>query len=136
LSPDGTPLVTPTTLVGGSPAFLETPDLPFTGTYTILIDPVGTNTGSLSIALRDVPPDVKATITIGGPSLTLSTTAQGQKIRLTFDGNARQRVTLDCKDVSFSSVTGFAEVSVISFDETILPSTSFTPAPVTVTSHP
>jgi hypothetical protein len=46
LKPDGTALLAPTFTVSGS-SFIDAVALPVTGTYTILVDPIGTNTGSV-----------------------------------------------------------------------------------------
>ncbi len=38
--------------------YLDTVTLPSNGTYRLAIDPVGSNTGSITTTLYDVPPDV------------------------------------------------------------------------------
>src|SRR5262249_1550040 len=63
--PDGTTLVGLPVVFSG--AFIEPTVLPVTGTYTIMIDPFGTYTGSITLTLYDVPPDVTGPITAGGP---------------------------------------------------------------------
>jgi subtilisin family serine protease/uncharacterized protein YhfF len=93
LSPDGS-VLTPNTYVGPSGGFLDPKTLPASGTYRILIDPQGAATGSTTLTLYDVPPDVTATITPGGASLTISANAPGQNARISFNGQAGARISL------------------------------------------
>jgi YD repeat-containing protein len=93
LKPDGSSLFS-TLLWGGSYGFMEPQTLPETGTYTLLIDPNGTNTGSARAWLYEVPPDVMTPITPGGSPVTVTLTAPGQSARLTFSGTAGQRVAV------------------------------------------
>src|SRR4029079_19811154 len=63
--------------------FFDTATLPTTGTYTLRIDPTGTNTGCATFTLIDVPPDATAAITPGGaPVQNLCTTVAGQNLAL------------------------------------------------------
>ncbi len=73
--------------------FVDVQTLPQTGTYTITFDP-GSQTGSLTFTLYDVPPDAFSTISIGGAAVTLTTTTPGQNMKLTFDGTQGQLLTL------------------------------------------
>src|SRR5215211_7866418 len=93
LRPDGTTLVAPTTIgtIGG---FVDAVSLAVAGTYTIVVDPQGTSTGSVTLRLYDVPPDVTGTIVTGGAPVALTTTVPGQNGRLTFSGTAGQRVSI------------------------------------------
>jgi hypothetical protein len=74
--------------------FMETTTLPVSGTYTIFIDPFGGATGSVTLALYDVPPDVTGTIASGGGPVTVTVAVPGQNARLTFNGVAGQRVSV------------------------------------------
>ena len=65
-----------------------------TGTYTVLLDPDGSNVGTMTVKLYDVPPDITGTITPSGDPVTATTTGVGQNARLTFSGTAGQRVAL------------------------------------------
>ena len=67
--------------------------LPVDGTYTILLDPQGAATGSLTARLYEVPADATATVTVGGPTSTLATPSIGQNGAWTLAGVAGQRVT-------------------------------------------
>ncbi|WP_241021941.1 IPT/TIG domain-containing protein [Burkholderia sp. Ac-20353] len=81
--------------------------LPATGTYTIKLDPDNTATGSATFTLYNVPPDPTATITAGGPAVTLTTTTPGQDLIPTFSGTAGQRVTVTISEnASLSSTCG------------------------------
>ena len=85
-----------------SGGFVDTRVLPFTGTYTILIDPTGPYTGSTTLNLYDVPVDVAGTITPGGSAATVSMSV-GQNARLTFSGTTNQRVSLNMTGVTIPS---------------------------------
>ena len=115
IGPDGTSIVTATG-VNTTGRFIETPTLSFNGVYTILVDPQNTVVGSMTLQLNAVAPDLNATITAGGPPVTLSISAAGQNARVTFAGNAAQRVSLLLSDVTISSST----VSVLKPDGTVL----------------
>ena len=69
--PDGSNLVYPT-LVGTNGGFLDTRALPVSGSYRILVDPRKTDLGAMTLALYDVPPDVDASISPGGPPVAVS----------------------------------------------------------------
>ncbi|HEX6291760.1 MAG TPA: RHS repeat-associated core domain-containing protein [Herpetosiphonaceae bacterium] len=90
--PDGT------TLWGwggvGTNSYIDTTTLPATGTYTITINPRGTETLTTAIKLYDVPADVTGTITAGGPAASVTTTSVGQNAKLTFEGTQGQRIAL------------------------------------------
>ncbi|HZE71919.1 MAG TPA: IPT/TIG domain-containing protein [Pyrinomonadaceae bacterium] len=98
-NPDGTQLAGSYFYSSGS--LLETPVLPATGTYTILIDPENTNTGSITFTLYNAT-DVTSTITPGGPAVTVTTTSPGQNAMLTFGGTAGQRVSLKLSNSTFT----------------------------------
>ena len=100
--PDGTNLVT-SNFIGSSGGFIDTKVLPVTGTYTIFVDPQGTNTGSVTLTLYDVPADFTSPIAPGGSSVTVSTTIPGQNGQLFFAGLTNQRVLLK---ISGKSLTG------------------------------
>jgi subtilisin family serine protease len=80
--------------VGSSGGFVDTVSLPVDGTYTIVIDPSGSVTGSVTLRLYDVPPDTTATGTVGGAGSTVSTSVPGQNSSLTFTASAGQRLSI------------------------------------------
>jgi hypothetical protein len=104
LKPDGTALGG-ATYAGSGGAFVDTRVLPTTGTYTLLVDPYGTATGSITLTLYNVPPDFSSPITPGGPSVTVTTTTPGQNAQITFAGSAGQRVSLQLSNVTMNLAT-------------------------------
>jgi YD repeat-containing protein len=68
--------------------------LPVNGTYTVIIRPFTNNSGGLTFAFHDVPPDVSGPITPGRPGtpVAVGITTPGQVARLTFNGTANQKV--------------------------------------------
>jgi YD repeat-containing protein len=80
--------------VNTSGGFIDTQTLPVDGTYTILVDPSSTNTGSMTLNLYGVA-DVTGTITAGGAAVTVTTTIPGQNAQLTFAGTAGQRMSIN-----------------------------------------
>ena len=102
LNPDGSLLAS---ISCGTGAFIEPKAVPTSGTYTILVDPNSTGTGSATLSLYDVPADLSGTIAAGGTAATLSTTTAGQNGSLTFSGTAGQRISLY---VSSVTLTGYS----------------------------
>lgn len=102
-------LYTPSGTVLGSWYFgnglLDTTVLPVTGTYTILAENVS---GSVTLTLYDVPPDVTATISPNGVSVNVTTTTPGQNAQLTFAGTATRWISLIINGPSF----GYGPVTV------------------------
>ena len=90
-----------------------------TGTYTLLLNPFGTNTGQATLALYTVV-DVTGAITIGGPSVTVTITTPGQNGQLTFSGTASQQVTVRIT----SNTVGMVTVLLLKPDTTALTSTT------------
>jgi hypothetical protein len=68
--------------------------LPIAGTYTIVINPSVTNTGSATFRLWSVPPDVSGSIAINGSAVTVTTTVPGQNALVSFDGASGQQATV------------------------------------------
>ncbi|MGI8836496.1 MAG: IPT/TIG domain-containing protein, partial [Pyrinomonadaceae bacterium] len=122
LKPDGTPLVSPT-YVGSGGGFFDIQTLPVNGVYTILVDPVDSNIGSMTLTLYDVPADVLGTVTIGGSAVNVTTTVPGQNARLTFSGTTGQQATVHVT----SNTMGLVRVSLLKPDGTSMTS-SFTSA--------
>jgi hypothetical protein len=97
--------VTTPVLMGRNGGLIETVRLPFTGTYSVLVDPQGIDAGSVTLQLYDVPPHVTGTITPGDARVSVRTTAPGQNATLTFTGIAGQRVSLRLSGVTIGSST-------------------------------
>jgi hypothetical protein len=104
LKPDGSSLVGGT-LFGTTGGFVDTKVLPVSGTYTLVLDPQGMDTGSATATLYDVPPDVTGSLTIGGPPVNVSLGTPGQNATLTFSGTAGQRVTVRASNVTIGAST-------------------------------
>jgi len=82
----------PTSTGFASTGFLEPVDLRETGTYTFILAPNSPNTGSATVTVYDVPPDVTGPIVSGGAGVPVSLTVPGQNAWLTFSGAANGRV--------------------------------------------
>jgi hypothetical protein len=116
LNPDGTALgaTTSVTLSGND---LNPPALPVTGTYTVLVDPTSVNTGNMTLTLSE---ELTGTITVGGPSVSLSISRAGQRARLTFQGTAGQRLSAGASALTITT----AMLSILNPDGTTLASGS------------
>ena len=116
LKPDGSKLASAT--IGQSGGSLEpSTALPETGTYTIVVDPVGNHTGSMTLALSA---PATGTIVLDGASVPVSLNKAGKTARYTFNGNAGQWVTLGLTSVGVTAST----VSLLGPDGTSLASTT------------
>jgi Subtilase family len=120
LKPDGT-TVDNRTYVGPTGAFVDTSTLPAAGAYTVLIDPQGAATGSMTVTMYDVPPDPGGTITPNGPAATAAAGTPGQNARFTFEGQAGQRISVKLSPVTISS----ALVSIVKPDGKALGNNTF-----------
>ena len=105
LNPNGTNLAS-TGSVGTSGGFIDTQTLGTTGTYTIIVDPASTNTGSLTLNLFNIV-NVSATITAGG-STPITITTPGQNAEVTFSGTSGQHVSLTVSGVTVPGTTSYA----------------------------
>ena len=101
VKPDSTVLIIPTS-VTASGKFLDAV-LPSTGSYILRIDPNGAATGSITITISTIQPDVTATIEPGGSPVTLSISPQGRNAQLSFDASSGQRISLRMTGVTISS---------------------------------
>jgi hypothetical protein len=104
LKPDGSSLVGGT-LFGTTGGFVDTKGLPVSGTYTLVLDPQGMDTGSATATLYDVPPDVAASLTVGGSPVNVWLGTPGQNATLTFAGTVGQRVTVRASNVTIGTST-------------------------------
>ncbi len=101
LNPSGTPLAS--TSINTSGGGLEPPNsLPTTGTYTIVIDPAGTNTGTITLKLMSY---LSGTLNLNGTATTTTITQVGQNARYTFTGTAGQWVSLGMTGVTITAST-------------------------------
>ena len=90
-----------------SDRFLDTVTLDDDGTYTVVVDPETTATGSVDVRVRDVPPDVTGPLTLGGPAKAVNITTPGQNAALTFTGTAGQRVTLTATSTTMNDYVDY-----------------------------
>jgi len=116
-APDGSTLVSSNI---GNSGFVDVKTLPTNGSYAVLVDPSGTNVGSLGVTLYDVPPDATGAITPGGPPVTVTASVPGQNAKLTFSGAAGQRVSL----VLGSGSMSLEKVSIVNPDGSTLVSSN------------
>ncbi|MFD0635739.1 IPT/TIG domain-containing protein [Catenulispora yoronensis] len=72
-APDGTSLAD---AYNGAP--IATATLPSTGTYQLVVDPYGDETGTVSATIYNVPADATATAALDGTTATATITAPGQ----------------------------------------------------------
>ena len=134
LKPDSSVLAAATCMEGSG--FIDVKTLPSTGMYTIVVDPVSTATGSLTLTLYTVPADTTGTVTINGSSVAVTLSTPGQNGTLTFSGTASQPVTVRVTGNTMGSVT----VKLLSTNGTTVLATStssagsFNLSPVTLPS--
>jgi RHS repeat-associated protein len=113
-SPDGS-VLSPTGSFGCC-AYVDRTTLAQTGTYRIYEDPGSTATGTMTLTLYSVPPDVMGTITIGGPQVSISNTVPGQNMQLTFSGTTGKTINL----TSGFSPCGIGGITISNPDGTAL----------------
>jgi hypothetical protein len=92
-------------MYAGQTGIMDTQSLPVTGTYTVVVDPAWTYTGSVTLTLHDVPPDVTGSIAADGVPVTVTVSSFGQNARLTFNGTAGQRVSVTSASNTISGST-------------------------------
>jgi hypothetical protein len=92
LRPNQTELTSAFICCGYTADFLDTVSLPTDGEYTLVVDPAGTLTGSVSLQLYTVG-DVTGSIAANGPAVNVALTTPGQRGVLTFTGTAGQIVS-------------------------------------------
>lgn len=80
--------------------FVDAVAAPYTGTYTVGVDPLSANTGSVTVKPNDAS-DAIGTITIGGASVPMTNSVPGQNIALTFPSSAGQIVSLMTTNATF-----------------------------------
>ena len=117
-TPEQTLLQTPWS-VGKNGGFLDAFTLPTTGLYTLVVDPEASDTGSLTLTLHNMPPDVPGCLAINGPALTAAVSTPGQNPTLKFSGKAGQQITVAVTNNTLCGV----QVSLYSLNMT--PLTSF-----------
>jgi hypothetical protein len=93
LRPDGKNLASQAN-VGTAGVYINAKLLPLTGTYTLVIDPDVSATGSMTAQVWNVPPDVTGPLTVNAAGLPITLGTPGQNAALTFTGTAGAGVTV------------------------------------------
>jgi IPT/TIG domain-containing protein len=83
-----------TVTVAGAEQFIDTVLLTATASYTIMVDPIGSATGTLTLNLYDVGADLTGTVPEDGTNYGVTLSTPGRNARLTFSGAEDQRVSL------------------------------------------
>jgi YD repeat-containing protein len=97
-NPNGTTLLSLIITISQG-GWVDATTLPSTGTYTILVDPLKANTGSVTLALHNVV-HIVGPIVPGGSAVTVTIGTPGQNASLTFSGTAGQQVSLNVTGVT------------------------------------
>ncbi len=118
LKPDGSTFAAIDTCANGT-TFLEPVTLPVAGTYTLVLDPLSSYTGSATVTLYTVV-DVTGSITPGGPSVPVTLSTPGQNARLTFNGTAGQKVSAWLTNSTFTGGCSTLRLSIFKPDNTEL----------------
>ncbi len=84
----------------GASTLMDHQTLPLTGTYTLMLDPIGSNVGSTTVSLYSGA-DVIGTIATDGTPVPVTISTPTQNARLTFSGVAGQVVTATVSDATF-----------------------------------
>jgi RHS repeat-associated protein len=96
-----------------SGSFISTKTLPSTGTYRLLVKPIGVSVGKIKLTAYEVPANAMGEIAIEGSPLTISTTVPGQSAVVTFSGSASEGIKLTASEVKMgTSSCCDAEVSI------------------------
>jgi serine/threonine protein kinase len=103
--------------VCGGMGFLDQQTLPANGTYTLVINPVGAETGQAIVALYTVV-DMTGTITSDGAPVSVKTTTPGQNALLTVTGNADQIVAMQVTKSTFA--TCGTTITILKSDDSTL----------------
>jgi hypothetical protein len=125
LSTGGTTVANFPQQFGNSDKFLEPMTLTAGATYKLLLDPSGTNAGSITTTIYSVPADPIVAGTIGGAGSVVTVGTPGQGAKLTFTGTAGHLLS-----IWFSGVTIGNPINL----GTVVTLTSPTGATVTTTT--
>ena len=117
-------------------AFVDQQTLPASGTYTIMVEPVGANHGSLTLTVLDAT-DLADPIVMDGPAVPVSITTPGQNARLRFMAAAGQLVSVTSTSGVWTSCQfgGQYDLGIIEPDGTTLRKVSNACGPTTIVDH-
>ena len=110
LNPDGTTLASSSAVCAGS--IVGPVELPTSGTYTVVVDPYGTNTGQVTVAVHDVV-DVTGSLTLG-QAVNVVLDTPGQRGMWTFMGTLNQRVSAVLHTSTFSNCLVYHAFKIVS----------------------
>jgi YD repeat-containing protein len=125
--PFGQEVIISATTLSSTFYFADTIKLPASGTYTLVLDTRNGTTGPTTITSYDVV-DTMATIIPDGPAVIVTNSVPGQNARLTFTGNADQRVSVKVAEATFDSTQVYLENALgqrLAFPSSFAGSTGF-----------
>jgi hypothetical protein len=93
-------------------AFLDAQTLDATGTWTILVDALGSAKGHLTLQAYSVT-DQSSTIVRNGVAVPVTITTPGQNARFTVSINAGQQASVYLSNATFGKTCGVASISLI-----------------------
>jgi hypothetical protein len=105
--PDGSELNDACTV--GATGSMTGTALPTTGTYTVLVNPAGPDTGQLTFRLI-ADHDQQGTISPGGPSVTATVGQLGAESSFSFGGRAGEKVSVDISGATFPDQCGLVDL--------------------------
>jgi hypothetical protein len=130
--PDGSVLAGPVWC--GSSCVIDTTVLPADGQYSILIDPVESAIGSVTVQLYEVPDDVTATVGVNAEPMQVATTVPGQNAVVSFFSAAGAIVTVTVFDSSYGA--DGVRVSLIAPDGTMVAAPQLVTTVATLAPNP
>jgi YD repeat-containing protein len=110
--------------LSGNSGYIDTQTLPLTGAYTILVDPVNTSVGSISIRIYDVPPDIFRIVTLNS-STTVSINNPGQNALFQFQASAGDKVIIRTLDNTSSGSVSLKHLNSLGYEQPIIGSSSY-----------
>jgi hypothetical protein len=110
--PDDSVIASATIGTGGGSIPIQ--ELITAGTYGVVVDPTGANTGAVTVTLDKGPLDVTGPIVPGGSAVPVTISAADQNARLSFSGSNGQRMSVS----SSSSTISLANLSILRPDGT------------------
>lgn len=99
-------------------AFFGPTPLTQTGEHTIVVDPQVARTGSVTVTLYDIPPDIQGAVSINGAAVTPTIGTPGQRALYTFSGTAGQAITVAGTNSAFNSSSKQLKVFIYRQDGT------------------
>ena len=99
--------------------FIDVITLPTTDTYTVVVDPVSTATGNLTLTLYSVPADVTGSLTINAAAAPVSLQTPGQNGSFTFSVASSQAATVRLTSNTIVGTSPCVTVSLLNGSTTI-----------------